>query len=49
VHIKSDSIQHAKVKLHVYGIKAQQAHIPSNDWRCYWWRYLMDSAIDGVF
>jgi len=28
--------------------EAQLAQIPSNDGRCYWWRYLMDCAIDGV-
>jgi hypothetical protein len=50
VPIKSDSIEHTKVKLHVYGREAQLDHIPSNDGRCYWWwRYLMDCAIGGVF
>jgi len=49
VPLKTDSIEHAKVDLHVYGREALPAQIPSNDGRCYWWRYLMNCTIDGVF
>lgn len=45
--IKSDSIEHTKVKIHVHGREGQLAQ--SNDGRCYWRRYSMDCAIDDVF